>query len=134
MNSALTIPSNLVQVLRGAAISELGNASSAIAGYSEPGEDPLGPDDLAEMLEEFDSCRALLDAIGLDQEGEQGPLDVDVEAHGEALRVALESELAVRRDFRDVDPSFEGATEQRERAARDVRGLEAVLAELNARE
>lgn len=134
MNNALTVPSNLVQVLRGAVISELGNAASAIAAYSEPGDDPLGPDDLAEMLEELDSLRALLDVIGLDQEGEQGPLEVDVDAHRAPLRTALESELAVRREFLEVDPTFAGASQQRERAARDVRGLEAVLADLDARE
>lgn len=133
MNNALTIPSNLAQVLRGAVISELGNAASSIAGYSEPGSDPLGPDDLIEMLEELDAHRALLEAIGFDQDGEQGPMQVDLEAHGDTLRAALESELAARRDFLDVDPSFEGAAQQRERAARDVRALETVLADLNAR-
>jgi len=133
LDKALTIPSNLVQILRAALITELGNAASAIAGFSEP-DDDAGPEDLSDLLEEFDAHRAILEAIGLEQEGEHGPVEVDIDVHGDVLRAALESELAVRRDFLDVDPSFEGAAQQRERAARDVRALEASLADLDDHE
>jgi len=133
MSNAITIPAETVKLLRASVLNELGNVASDIAQLTEPGgeEDPRT---LPELLDQLDGHRALLGAIGHQQPQRQTQVHVDLSAHSTALRAAIDTELAVHREFLDVDPNLTGAATQRENAQRHIDLLEALLTDLTSRQ
>ena len=105
-----TIPAQIVNVVRSAALTELGEAAAQIEEASIGYEKERHPENFAGPLKRFDETRALVDALGWSDS--ERVIDLDV--HGQALARALESRLITERyhsEEASTDPSSRRATE-----------------------
>jgi hypothetical protein len=117
----ITIPAEIMSVVRCAVLAELGNAAAEIEQSSVGCHMEERPEDFGALLGEFDAMRALLHAVGWSNT-EQA---FDVEEHRRPLNAALESWLRNDRYFVADTATSPAAREETER---EIAGLEGVLA------
>jgi len=116
----IPIPAQIMSAVRCAVLAELGNAAADIEQSSVGCNMENRPEDYGALLEEFDTVRALLDAVGWsDAEGA-----IDVERHRRPLLSALENWLRNDRYF-VADPATSPAS--REETEREIDGIEGFL-------
>ena len=119
--TSITIPAQIMSVVRCAVLAEMGNAAAEIEQSSVGCNMEDRPGDFGALLEEFDAVRALLDAVGWSNVERA----IDVEKHRRPLTQALESRLGNDRYFAE-DPATSPAS--REETEQDIAGVEGVLA------
>jgi hypothetical protein len=130
--TTLTIPANVVGIVRSALHSELGQAASEIAAVSEERE--RYPERYDEPVAHFDAYRALLEAIGWGDTERPEPVQMDIaQQHQRELLTALEARLEIERDYMAVSPHLKGAERQRRTATRYARTIEGFLPTVRAR-
>jgi hypothetical protein len=91
----ITIPAQIMSVVRCAVLAELGNPAAEIEQSSVGCNMENHPEDFGALLNEFDTVRALLDAVGWSNTERS----IDVEKHRRPLLSALESWLRNDRYF-----------------------------------
>ena len=131
--TTLTIPADVVGILRNALHTEIGQDASEIDRVSEDGHGDLHAEEYDKPLMDFDAHRALLDAIGWSKPDSDEAAQIDLDQHKWALLTTLVRRLAVEHDLMQSDQHASGAEHQRETAMRFARPLEAFLPTLRAR-
>jgi hypothetical protein len=131
--TTLTIPADVVGILRNALHTEIGQDASEIVRVSEDGHGDLHAEEYDKPLMDFDAHRALLDAIGWSKPDSDEAVQIDLEQHRWALLTTLARRLAVEHDLMQSDQHMPGAEQQRETAMRFARPLEGFLPTLRAR-
>lgn len=91
----ITVPAQLVGVLRDGLHSEIGNAAEAFAQAADQADREQHPDSYREPLERLDRTRALLDLIGWSTTDPTVAVRVDLREHREAVLGALDVALIV---------------------------------------
>jgi hypothetical protein len=125
--TTLTIPADVVGILRNALHTEIGQDTSEIQSVSEAGHGDLHAEEYDEPLRHFDAHRELLDEIGRAKPDSDEPIQIDLAHHQWALLATLQSRLEVERDLMQVEPHLKGAEGQRQRATRYARTIEGFL-------
>jgi hypothetical protein len=131
--TTLTIPADVVGILRNALHTEIGQDTSEIESVCEDGYGDLHADEYDEPLRHFDAHRALLDAIGWSKPDSNQLVQIDLEQHQWALLTTLEHRLAVEHELMQSDQDVPGGEQQRRIAMRFARPLEGFLPTLRAR-
>ncbi len=131
--TTLTIPADVVTIVRNALHTELGQAASEIAAVSEEHERERYPERYEEPVAHFDAYRALLEAIGWGDTERPEPVQMDLAQHHWELLTALEARLEIERDYMAVSPHLKGAERQRQTATRYARAIEGFLPTVRAR-
>jgi hypothetical protein len=127
MSTTMTIPAEIVGHLRCGLHSDIGPVAFEIDGVSTKADRETGPGLYDESLGRLDAIRQLLDIVGWTIAEPPVSVDVDLDRHGSAIVSALNGLLTIARDHMDVDPTFAGAEQQRTRASRTAREIEAFL-------
>lgn len=109
-----------MSVVRCAVLAELGNAAAEIEQSSVGCNMENRPEDFGALLDELDTARTLLDAVGWSNTEHS----IDVEKHRRPLLSALESWLGNDRYF-VADPATSPAS--REETEREIDGIEGFL-------
>lgn len=120
MTRTITIPAQIMSIVRCAVLAELGNAAAEIEQSSVGCQMEDRPEDFGALLEKFDAVRALLEEVGWSNTERA----IDVEKHRPPLVSALESRLGLDRYF-VADPATSPAS--REATERDIDGIEGFL-------
>jgi hypothetical protein len=131
--TTLTIPADVVTIVRNALHTDIGQDAYDIQGISETGHGDVNPEQYEELLKHFDAHRALLDVIGWGKPDSDEPVQIDPIQHQWALLTTLETRLEVEHDLMQVEPHLKGAGPQRERATRYARMIESFLPTVRAR-
>jgi len=122
--STASIPAEGVLQLRSAIYQELGSIAEDLASvHREPTGEQHG--EWAELVERFDRTRALLDRIGWRTRDPEHDIEIDLDKHKATALTALHEQLDTERHLMDTHEP-----RQRERATKNARMTEAVLAML----
>ncbi len=130
--TTLTIPADVVGILRSALHTEIGQDASEIVRVSEDGHGDLHAGEYDKPLLDFDAHRALLDVIGWSKPDSDEAVQIDLDQHKWALLTTLASRLAVEHDLMQSDQHMRGAEQQRQIAMDFARPLESFLPILRA--
>lgn len=131
--TTLTIPADVVPILRNALHTEIGQDASEIVRVSEDGHGDLHAEEYDKPLLDFDAHRALLDVIGWNKSESDESVQIELDQHKWALLTTLTRRLAVEHDLMQSDQHMRGAEQQRQIAMDFARPLEAFLPILRAR-
>lgn len=129
----VTIPADVVGILRNALHTEIGQDASEIVRVSEDGHGDLHAEEYDKPLLDFDAHRALLDVIGWSKPESDKAVQIDLDQHKWALLTTLTRRLAVEHDLMQSDQHMPGAEQQRQTAMDFARPLESFLPTLRAR-
>lgn len=127
--STLTIPAELVALVRSALFTELGSAAEDTAHVVEQHDHEDHPERFAEPLQQHDAARTLLDAIGWQSAEPPADVQVDLHAHRAALAAALDVALLVgdeqlaEAERVDIERARRGEPSKREATTRRVLAL-----------
>lgn len=95
MSTTLTVPAELVGLVRSALLAELGRAAEELAGVVERRGHEDHPEWFAQALRRHDAARALLDTIGSGNTDPPVEVGIDLRTHRQALTAALDVALLV---------------------------------------
>lgn len=129
----IPIPPDVVEILRNALHTEIGQDASEIVRVSEDGRGDSHAEEYDKPLMDFDAHRALLDVIGWSKPDSDEAVPIDLEQHKWALLTTLKRRLAVEHDLMQSDQRMQGAEQQRQTAMEFARPLEGFLPTLRAR-
>jgi len=138
MSTTVTVPAQVVTLVRSALHTELGNAAEALAGVVERHGNEDHPEWFTEPLQRHDATRALLDVIGWDNTSQPVDARVDLRIHREALTAALDVALLVgdeelaEAEQVDAERAKRGEPSKRETTARRVLALQEFVAAVEA--
>ena len=120
--TTITIPAEIMRVVRSTVLTELGDAADEISQASLGFEKEQDLDSFNEPLARFDTLRRLLHAVGWSNETQS--IDIE-EQHREILATVLEERLVADRHH-IADPLTDSAA--RDATEHDVYGVEDFLA------
>lgn len=115
----VSIPGGLVQTLRGATYATLGTAAESIATLTSPADPETSPEAFIFLLDRLDGARALLDALGWQENAPEHSVRLNAGLH-EPLKAALDLALLVA----ETQAETAGNTEACEALARFAREIE----------
>jgi hypothetical protein len=121
MTRITTIPAQIMSVVRCAVLAELGDAAAEIEQSSIGCGMEDRPEDFSELLDEFDTVRALLEEVGWGHDKRA----IDAAKHRRPLLAALDGRLGIDRYFVE-DPST--SLTSRVPVEQDISGMESFLA------
>lgn len=115
----VSIPGGLVQTLRGATYATLGTTAESVATLTSPADPETNPEAFIFLLDRLDGARALLDALGWQENAPEHSVRLNARLH-EPLKAALDLALLVA----ETQAETAGNTEDCEALARFAREIE----------
>ncbi len=127
--STITIPAEVVTILRSALIGEVANPTDAIYQATMIGGRQKHPEWFEQPVAELDRYRAALDTVGWGEPDQEQPITLDLDAHRQQIATALRTQLGVEHDYMAENAGKKDPEAQRQYAfaANNARIIEAFI-------